>query len=331
MLDPITAMILAGGTVGAAGLASQGGGYSQVPTMTDEQTQLLNQMVGTLGQQWGQGITPYQGERVPPISPLQQQAFDIMGGYMPFASEGQDIMSQILKEYPGMAGRFQKMGGEALERAMQPFDPTQVTERFKPVREFATETFMQDLVPQIMERFASQGATRSGALNRTLGREAGRLSMGLSAQMAPYMQQAAEAHAGRQAGAIPQAFVLPTDVLNRVLRGVGQMPMSIMQAGMGAGGIQRGIAGEELGAEQQIYQEGQPWQNPWMQFLPTALGTQPFSYAQKGPNMAAMMMPMFGSLLGGAAMGGMGGYDPAYNFGGARGYDPPIGGPKPIP
>lgn len=306
-MDPFTALLLGGGMVGSAAIGSQGGGYSQVPNLTDEQTQLLNQMVGTLGQQWGQGVTPYQGERVPPISPLQQQAFDIMGDYMPFAQQGQGIMGQALQDYPQMAGRFQQMGGQALERTMQPFDPTQVTERFKPVREFATETFMQDLVPQIMERFASLGATRSGALNRTLGREAGRLSMGLSAQMAPYMQQAAEGHAGRQLAAIPQAFQLPTSVLNRVLSGVGQMPMSIMQAGLGAGGIERGLEGEQLTAEQQIYQEGQPWQNPWMQFLPTALGTQPFSYAQQGPNMAALMMPMFGSLLGGAAMGGMGG------------------------
>ena len=73
--------ILGGSMVGAAALGrGGGGGVSQYPTLTPGQKKLLEQITGTLSGQWGQGLTPYGGQRVAPFQPLQTQAFDMMGG-----------------------------------------------------------------------------------------------------------------------------------------------------------------------------------------------------------------------------------------------------------
>ena len=302
------AAMLAGGMVGAAALGGGGGGgdVSQYSTLMPGQRQLLEQITGTLGQQWGQGLTPYGGQRVPGVSPLQQQGFDIMGGFTPMAGPAQDITQQAFGQFdPSQSQRAQQLGMGGLEQMMQPFDPNRITQAFKPVQQFAMQGFQDEFVPWAAEKYGpALGAKSSGAFGRELSKGAERLQLGLSAQMAPYQMQGFQNQQNRMLQGIPEAYrmgMMPTDVLNQTLSGVGQFPMQAAQGMMGAGGMQRGISGEQLGAKQQYWQEAQPWANPWLtQFLGPALGTQGVEnvYQQGGPGIAAMLGPAMQGAFG---------------------------------
>lgn len=306
MLDPVSAAIIAGGTLGASYLGSKGGGgkVSQYPTMDPGQMDLLNKLTELLGGQLGQGITPYGGPRVPPVSPLQQGGFDIMGGMMPMAGEGQTVMAEAFGRYqPDLAGQYQEMGGEALERVLQDYDPDRITQVMKPVGDYAESFYKDQIMPAVMEHYASRGTADSGAAMRSLGREGKNLALGLSSQFAPYQFQGYESQQNRQLQGVPEAYrmgMMGPDVLNQIIAGAGRFPMDIATSGIGAGGIERGITGEQFGAGQDVWTEAQPWANPWMNFMPTALGTQSVEnvYQEGGPNMASLMMPAFGSMMG---------------------------------
>jgi len=115
-----------------------------------------------------------------------------------------------------------------------------IMSQMKPVSRFATEMFGQQLVPQVMAGLGGVGAARSSGAANILGREARNLSLGLGAQFAP-MQ-----------------FQVP-----------GQMAA--------LGGQQRGISQEQQGFDLARWQAQQPWQDPALNFLGTALGTPAFT------------------------------------------------------
>ncbi len=132
----IAAALIGGGAmVGSAALSKGGGGggsFGSASTLNQGQTDLLDLMTKLLGEQWGQGITPYTGERVPPTMPLQQEAFDIMGDFMPYADRSQDILGLGLNQYaPERGVRAQELGAGALENVLTPFDPTAATESLR--------------------------------------------------------------------------------------------------------------------------------------------------------------------------------------------------------
>jgi len=307
MLDPVSAAIIAGGTIGAASLSGGGGGdVSQVSTLTPGQYNLLEKLTKTLLPQINQGITPYSGQRVPGVSGLQQQGFDIFRGYMPLAGEGQTALSEAFSRYnPDAAGQFQQMGADALARVTKDFDPENITNALEPARQLGLQSFREDIVPYLTEHYAAGGDIKSsGAMNRALANAAKDFSLGFSANAAPYYIQGYENNLNRNLSAVPEAYrmgMMPTDVLNQVISGPGSYGTNLATMGIGAGGIERGIEGEQLGARQQYWTEAQPWMNPYLQqYLPAALGTQATEniYEQNGPNAASMMMPAFGSMLG---------------------------------
>jgi len=306
MLDPVSAAILAGGTVGAAALGGDGGGGGgSVNALTPGQRELLDLITNTLGQQWGRGLTPYSGMRVAPTSPLQQQAFNVLGDYMPLAGRGLDITGQALGQYDyGQTQRAQQLGMGGLEQIMRDFDPTGAREYWQSTFvNPAMDVFTQQIIPAIKERLPQLGAKEAGGVNRALARSGENLATSLGGQLSNILYQGRQAHLGRQLQGIPEAYrmgMMPTDIVNQVLGGVGQLPSSLAQMGLSAGGIQRGIGAEELGAAQQQWTEGQPYANPWLQFLGPALGTQAVQpyYQQSGPGFGALMAPMLGNMLG---------------------------------
>jgi len=81
--------------------------------------------------------------------------------------------------------------------------------------------------------------------------------------------------------------------------------MNTINAALGAGGQQRGITGELMAEPYGKWQMSQPYANPWLQMLSTALGTQPFSYMGM-PGQSGMLdyaSKGFGSTLGTAGAG----------------------------
>jgi len=308
MLEPTTtaALIGAGGMMGASALSGGGGGSSgAVSAQTAEQKALLKALIGQIQPELGRGVTPYQGERVPGIQPLQQQGFDIMQGFMPNAGQFQDFTTQALSQYdPAQGMRAQELGAGALENVLKPFDPSGATEMWeKSWKQPALNMWRDEVMPSIMEKGVRKGGTAdSGPMKRELARSGEDLTTNLSAQLANLLYSGEQAQMGRQMQGLPEAYrgaMTPTDVLGQKLQ-IGQYPLNIMNQALQVGGQQQQQVGAEHGAAQQEWTEGQAYENPWLQYLSQALGTQAISpyYKQSGPGAGALGLGALGSAMG---------------------------------
>ncbi len=264
-------------------------------TLTGEQGDVLSQLMRLLGGQIGQGVQPYPGQITPEASMLQRQGFDIAG------------------QIPGQLGGLQDISMQALQRTMQPFDPATAMQTMEPARQLGLRTFERDVIPMLSEKFlAGTGARGSGSFARELSRGGQDLSLGLSAQLAPYLFAGEQAQRQREAmvpGIAGQAAGIP---------GIG------LQALMGAGQQQRGIQAERFQEPYQKWAASQPYANPWLNFLGTGLGTQaienivqPAMFQQPqmqmggGGGLMSALLPALGTaaggFLGGSAFGAGGG------------------------
>lgn len=271
-----------------------GGGGSSSPEQIDKllpvQKELLTSLIGQISP--GQSITPYGGERVAGVAPLQETAFDLAQGYAPGVEAGFQATSQF---DPTQAGQFLGQGQEALTAALAPFDTAAATDYWQTsLVDPATKTFREDIIPSIAERgVRSAGTSDSGPMQRELARAGGDLASNLSAQLGNLLYSGQQSQIGRQLGGAQLAGQLagvPGQVASQGQQlsslGLGQL------AGMG--GEQRGITQQGLTAEQQRWLEAQAYNNPWLQnYLSTALGTSAFDtvVGQEGPSMASEMAP----------------------------------------
>ena len=272
-----------------------GGGGSmspeQVPKYTPEQMELLKSLIGgQLLPQMGEGITPYGGERVAGATPLQESAYGMAGGYAPGVQAGLQGFGQY---DPTQAGQFMGMGQQGLSDIMQPYDPTSAQESWQANMRPAFNMWRDEVMPAIQERGVSMtGSGDAGGIGRELARSGKDLTTNMASMLASQLYGGEQAHLGRQQTGIGQTMgmaQMPGQLagMNQQLAamGLGQM------AGMG--GEQRGIGQQFLGAEQAQWAEAQPYQNPWLQFLPTALGASAFDtvVGQEGPSGASQMAP----------------------------------------
>ena len=301
-----------------------GGGseISHVSTLTREQRQLLDQLTGLLGGQLGTGVTPYQGQRVPGLTGMQQQGLGLFGGMGGMAQSAQGITQSALGQFnPALGGQYQAMATPALQSSLANWDPASAQDYWqKAFVQPGMRNWTENVAPMIQERFAGQNAADSGLLTRELARSGQSLTTDLNAQLADIMYSGEQAQRNRQLSAIPQAQglgMMGTDILNAILGGAGQMPGMIGQQMLGAGEMERGVQGQQMAAEQAKWLESQGYQNPWLNLLPTALGTSAFENViqQQGPGLFASMMPGIGQALGsagglqgiGSALGSIGG------------------------
>ena len=275
-----------------------GGGVEQVSNWTPGQSALFDQITASLGQQWGQSVPGYQGQLTPAISELQQAGFRGMGNLTP----GTDYFQNVLG-YSDPQAASRMMGGaeQAMGQSMQPFNQDQFRQQMQPMADFAGQQFNDYTVPAIMERYAGANAADSGAAQRALGRAGNDMSLGLSAQMAPYLYQGNEAALNRQQQG-GQALAGMSMIPGQNLSQAAGLSSGLSQALLGAGGQQRQIAGEQLGEQGQKWQQAQAYNNPWLQYLSTALNSQPFdSFYGQGTDYNAMAMQT-GGQLGSAAI-----------------------------
>lgn len=251
----------------------EGQGTQQLSTLSGGQSGILDAIIGLLGPQIGQGITPFQGTRPGevPFGPLQQQAFGLAGGLGQGIGAGLQGFGQF---DPSQGQNFLGQAGGALQRGLG-FDPTQnILDAFEPSRQLATRGFQQDVVPDLLERFGATSG-RSGPLNQALSEAGANLQLGLSAQTAPFIGQAAlnqpgvqfqGAQLGGQLAGIPGQ--LAGQGANLGIQGLQQL--------LGIGGQQQQLAIGQAGAEQARFAEAQPFSNPFLNLLGPALGTQAF-------------------------------------------------------
>ncbi len=290
--------------MGLSDLFGGGGGVDiqQVETLIPEQKDFLIDLINHLSKLTRQGLTPTDAQQFAPISPLQQQAFGGFGALGGLGQQGIGIAQQGLAGFdPSISQGFLGQAGGALQRGLQPVDTQAISDAFAPSRRLAMEAFEQDIVPNLLERF---GATSggSGALQEQLARAGGNLALGLSAQQAPFVGQAALQAPGLQqqgAGLAGNLAQLPGQLAGQSL-GIGAAGSDLLGQLLNVGGIQRGIAQEPLTAEFQARQ--QPAQLLG-QFGPLALGTQAFSNVatQQQPGLFQSLLPALGSFAGSEA------------------------------
>lgn len=250
-------------------------------------------------------VTPYPGQMVPGPSGLQQAGFDVAQGLTPIASGGQQYFGGMLGQAdPSAPGRAMGMAETGLQDVMQSFDPSTVTEGLQPGKELALDTYFRDIIPALKEQYvAGAGTADTGALDRAMAREGGRLSLGLGAQAYPYLYGGQQAQLGRQQQGVGQAMnlaQLPGSVLGQAGQ-VGGMGTDLLSQALNIGGVQRGIAGEQMGEEAGKWQFQQPWASPWTDVLSRLQGAAPqYDYYSQGqaPGMFSQMMPGLGAFMG---------------------------------
>ena len=272
----------------------------QVPTLLPNQLAVLNQLISTLGPQIGQGVTPFQGTRPGevPFGPLQQQGFGLAGGLGPGISAGLQGFGQF---DPSQGQGFLGQAQGALQQGLG-FDPTQsILSAFEPSRRLAMSNFQQNIVPNLLERFGATSGP-SGSLNRALSEAGAGLELGLSAQTAPFIGQAALQQPGLQ---------FQGAQLGGQLAGIpGQLAQQGAQlGGMGfeqlfnIGGLQQQLPIGQAAANQARFAEAQPYANPYLaQLLGPSLDTTAFDTAVfqgwRVPGKGEQMAPAVGSGAG---------------------------------
>jgi hypothetical protein len=278
-----------------------GGGSSH--TLERSQRVLLRDLIGATGHGLtGQGLggilqdalTPVGSRQVAGFSPLQQQGFGGIGQLSGLGQQAFDIAGQGLQN---LGGGFLDTARGALQQGLQGFDPQRITAALEPGRQLALNTFNQDIIPSIM---TSLGATsgESGPLNVALA-DAGRdLALGLGAQAAPFLGQAALAAPGQQLAGSQLAGSLaglPGDLVNQQLA-IGAFGGDIFGQLLNAGGIQQAQTQAQLDAQ---FAAANQANQLFAQFAPLALGTQAgpsFVGGGGGSGVGAAL----GSLLGSA-------------------------------
>ena len=297
-----------------------GGGFTatQVPTLTSGQGGLLDLITSFLSGQFQggqlQGITPFQGTRPGevPFGPLQQQAFGLAGGLAPGIGAGLDVFGQAISGFDPTQGQgFLGQAGQALGRGLG-FDPTQdILQAFEPSRRLAMRGFQENIVPNLLERFGATSGP-SGPLNRALAEAGAGLELGLSAQTAPFIGQAALQQPGLQfAGAQlgGQLAGVPGQLAQQGAQ-LGGMGTDLLTQLFNIGGLQQQLPRGIAGAEQARFQEAQPQANPFLsRFGGLALGTPAFTTVLEpgGPSAAQSALPGLGSFIGGQQGGFLGG------------------------
>lgn len=286
-----------------------GGGddtFSQQTNFTPETRDLFNDFISTLQSQFQggqlQGITPFGGQRVAGFGPLQQEAFGLAGGLGQGIGAGIDIFGQTLGQFdPNLGGQFLGQAGDLLGGVSQGLDPQRILDALEPGRQLALNTFEQDIVPFLSERFgATSGA--SGALNKQLAESGANLSLGLGAQAAPFLGQAALQQPGLDLSAARTAgdFAQLPGILAQQGTQLGGQSFDLLSQLFNIGGLQQQQQQQQLGATQQRFNEQQAFNNPFLSQLGLAFGSSPFqtSFQQGAPGIGAQLLPALGAFAG---------------------------------
>jgi len=241
--------------------------------LTQRQQSLLDEILKQVEGQVGKGIEPYPGTTVPGSNTLLDQLFSQAGGYT-----GSPL-------YTGSAS--------VLERALG------ASPDYGATRDFWTDAFLnpmmsqfkRDILPSIREQNIGQGTFRSGGRYRAETNAAGDLMTNLTGQLANLMYGERESTLNRAMEAVPQAQNLQGGAMNILTSG---------------GGLLRGFEQEGLAEDYSKWAMSQPYNNPWLQLAPTALGVQaqsPYLYQGAPSTMGTIANAGIGAIASGGAMG----------------------------
>jgi hypothetical protein len=302
----------------------------QVPTLTTQQNDLLTQLNTLMAGQLGQGVSPYTGQMVAPFSNLQNQGFNYYGGMMPAAQQAQSIYGQSLANYnPQQGQNYLNQAQPALNSMLQNYDPASATNYWNEAfTKPAMQNWQKNVAPSILERYGSGGNT--GAMNQQLAQTADDMQTGLNAQLANLQYQGQQAQLGRQQTGINQAMNMAQMPGQLALQGsqIGAQGSDMASQMMNAGALQQQNSQQQLSAAYNQWQQAQGYNNPYLKYLGTALGTPAFenvtTLASQPSSSSSMMLPLLGAfmnsgmgqgMLGSLFGGGSGGSGVSYTPG----------------
>jgi hypothetical protein len=242
-------------------MSASGSKSELAASLTPGQSALLEQLTGLLGEQLGQGVEAYPGELSPEASELQQLGF------------------QQAAQDPAQLGEFQSAISRLLgggDRAAFEVDPEARRKVYEAQTAQAGRQFQTQTIPQLMEFYNARGLGRSGGLERALAGAGGELALRGQELQANLEYQDEQARRGALESGANRQLQSRTAGAQGFLGGQAA-DQTRLQALLGAGGVQRDIAGQGLQADYQKWMQAQPYGNPWLQFLPQALGTAAFT------------------------------------------------------
>lgn len=237
----------------------------QKSTLTPEQQAILKSLGITLGGQIGQGVEAYGGDMYADPSGLNNTLFN----YLNMVMTGSDPSTS--KANAGIDALMAKFQTPIQE---QPFDPQNITSYFEQgVRAPAMRNLNETVLPAIAEKYASKNALRSGAVMKEMFDTAGNLESDLSGQLSQLLYQGSEVNANRELQRKLGLESTYTSGMNQVIAQLLGQPINTMNAALP-------IAQQEQTLEQLPFTEAynkwsssQAYNNPWLQYLQQALGT----------------------------------------------------------
>jgi hypothetical protein len=272
----------------------KGQGTQQISKLTKEQERLVK----LLTQQATPAIRAVTGATIPGqdlapagLSQLQQQGLGLAGGFAPGVSAGLEAFGQF---DPNIGGQFLGQAQGALQRGLQGFDPQQILSALEPGRQLAQNQFNQQTVPDLLERFGA-GSGASGSLNRALAEAGANLSLGLGAQAAPFLGQAALQAPGQQFQGAQLAGQL-SGIPGQLAAQGGQLAGQGLQGLLGAGGLQQQQAQLQRDFQLQRFQAAAPEADPRLGFVGPAFTSAFDTAVQQGffqPSVASQVAGFF--------------------------------------
>lgn len=278
--------------------------------MTTQQKNLLENVSGFLQGQIGSALPMYQGKTAPGVTPTIQSLMDYLktsGGNIgeykdPYQVMGTDVLSRLTRDQT------------------ETYDPERVKALWKSsVYDPAAYEFKNTTLPQTLEPFTQYEAMSSGAAARAAARAGTEFNLGVNQQLATMMEQEKQRI---------DALNLQKNQQSLTAAGTGlQYPLQTLSTITGAttpvAQMEYGAQNDLLKGNWQAWKEAQPWNNPYLQLIPSILGQRSFENVMI-PGMMGYEgggTPWWKDVLGaGASIGGaaLGGYlKNPFAFGGA--------------
>ena len=257
------------------GSSDEGGYKGSAPTLTPEQKDFFDKLIGTVQPQLGQGVSAYPGQIAPGESPIQGSTFDLVDRMLSGGS-GTEAINRI-------------MGGsqDIPTHDIGPFDPTSTQASWEKMIQPAFNQWEDKILPGVKEAFIGRNAGRSGASNRAIAESGENLATNMGSMLGDMLFMGEQAHLGRQFSGteadIGRAFSGGQNDLMRMLNIPG-METQPIRTGLLAGDVERGIEGEQLGEGYQKWGYEQPYNNPWLQMINSILGTNAVEPIIQGPS-----------------------------------------------
>jgi hypothetical protein len=245
----------------------------QVQNLTKTQNTILEKLLKQIKGEVGEGVEAYPGDIAPGLGNTLKQLVDFARSYQDseLYRGSESVLNRALTADPDYESTRSYWQDAFVDPAMQMFE--------------------RDILPAIRERNVGQGTFMSGGRHRAETGAAGDLMTNLTGQLANLMYGERQNTLNRAMQAVPQSESLQGTAAN--LLGT-------------VGGMERGVKAEQMAEDYNKWGFSRPYANPWLQLLPTALGTQattPYLYEEAPSTLGTLAQTGIGALGGGLGMG----------------------------